>query len=106
MTDREELVLYLTCLCGQGGANGNNLVTTTASLGAQAVIGFTIEIGVNESLLWGQYFLEALLDNYSISYAMSIADDGVQNSGQYTRYTTTSQYRTVIGNISTNPYTS
>ena len=101
-----KLVLYLTCLCGQGGANGNNLVTTTASLGAQAVIGFTIEIGVNESLLWGQYFLEALLDNYSISYAMSIADDGVQNSGQYTRYTTTSQYRTVIGNISTNPYTS
>ena len=100
-----KLVLYLTCYCGQGGANGSNLVTTTAALGAQTVIGFTIAIDIEESLLWGQYFLEALLDNYSISYAMSIADTSLTDSG-YSYRTTASEYRTVIGNISTNPYTS
>ena len=97
-----KLVLYLTCYCGQGGANGSNLVTTTAALGAQTVIGFTIKIDIEESLLWGQYFLEALLDNYSISYAMSIADVALGDDSN----TTASEHRTVVGNISTNPYTS
>lgn len=90
-----ELVLFLSCSAGEGGTTANNLVTITASKGADVVIGFNVEILVDKSLRWGKYFLSYLLDSQTVEAAMLYADANITNLGHVGP-----NYRVIIGDIS------
>ena len=55
-----DLILYCCCLCGQGGATGNNLVVATYRKGAKNVIGFKVEINCSDANSWTDNFLNRL----------------------------------------------
>ncbi|MBQ9080209.1 MAG: Ig-like domain-containing protein [Clostridia bacterium] len=55
-----DLILYCCCLCGEGGATGDNLVVATYNEGAKNVIGFKIAIYCDQANEWVKDFLSRL----------------------------------------------
>ncbi len=55
-----ELILYMCCLTGEGGADDDNLVRATKYNGAQNIIGFNISIDCAKANLWIASFMEEL----------------------------------------------
>ncbi len=81
-----DLVLYCCCLCGQGGATGNNLVVATYRKGAKNVIGFKVEIDCSQANAWVNDFLSQLASRGQITYS-DISDILLDMRTTYTNQT-------------------
>lgn len=57
-----ELILYMCCLTGEGGASDDNLVSATNLNGAHNTIGFNISICCQKANLWIESFMKSLND--------------------------------------------
>ena len=86
-----KLVLYVACETGKGGSGANNLVNTTASKGAQIVIGFKDEIYCGECDEWTKAFFTALGNGETVGNAIEKAHRAVAEGG-YNQVGTTSCY--------------
>lgn len=55
-----ELVLYMCCLAGEGGAYADNIVRATYNNGAKNTIGFNVSIDCGSANLWIRQFMDRL----------------------------------------------
>ena len=81
---RLELVIYGACRTGEGGREGNNLLTATIAAGARTALGFENRVESGACNVWCEAFFEGFADYYSNSqmdyydvcgYADSVASD-------------------------------
>lgn len=75
-------------------------VTFTQTKGADAVLGFTIRVFVDETNLWTKEFMLALANGETLSSAMNTADYAVANDPELDVlpfYSTSSTYRYLQG---------
>jgi len=95
-----KFVYFGACLTGKGGSGANNLVNAVYNKGADAVLGFTISVYVDETNLWTKEFMLALANGATLSSAMNTADYAVANDPELDvlpYYSTSSTYRYLQG---------
>lgn len=98
--DNLKFVYFGACLTGKGGSGANNLVNAVYNKGADAVLGFTISVFVDETNLWTEEFMLALANGATLSSAMNTADFAVANDPELDvlpYYSTSSTYRYLQG---------
>lgn len=72
--DNLRFVYLGACETGKGGNGANNLVNTIYNKGADAVLGFTISVLVNETNMWTTVFMLALSEGATLEAAIYAAD--------------------------------
>lgn len=87
------------CYTGQGKTGAINLVNSIYNRGADAVLGFTVNVLVDETNQWSKDFMEFLSEGYSISTAMYFADIEVKRvfSNRYNNITVLTNNRYFVG---------
>ena len=81
-----KLVLYASCLTGQGRDTGMSLVNSTANRGVATVIGFETEVKAGEVDAWSIRFFEALSNGSTVSDACSAAYSAISTNPPLTYY--------------------
>ena len=97
--DHLKFVYFGACETGAGGSSETNLVNTVYNKGADAVLGFTINVYVSETNLWTKIFMIELSEGKTLSTAMNVADTEVRkdSSVKVPFYSTSSSYRYLEG---------
>ena len=75
-SDLDDLVFAFYCACstGKGGENANNLVNATYNKGVDVVLGFTVDVYVEEAYIWTEAFMAQIADGKSVGKAIEFAD--------------------------------
>ena len=95
-----KFVYFGACETGKGGSGANNLVNAVYNKGADAVLGFKINVFVDETNLWTEKFMVELANGATLSSAMSAADYAVRIDPDLVDlpyFSTSSEYRYLQG---------
>ncbi len=81
--DNLKFVYLGACETGKGKSAQNNLVNTIYSKGADAVLGFTVNVLVIETNMWTTEFMLALSEGATLRAAIAAADAYVYDNWEY-----------------------
>lgn len=95
--DDLKFVYFGACETGKGKGAEVNLVNTVYNKGADAVLGFTINVRVNETNEWTKAFMIALAEGKTIASALTEADKYLVNEQKIAQLTTGPENRYLLG---------
>lgn len=94
---KTELVLYMSCLTGEGGKHADNLVRATYENGAKNTIGFSVSITCGDANNWIKDFMKNLRNEVGSSGVITQnAISNVISSMYYTNYGSISGRRVIF----------
>ena len=104
--DGIEFAYLGACLTGYGRGTADNLVNSIHDKGADTVLGFTMNVYVDETNFWTEKFMQSLATGKTIEEAMNYADDAIKNDsvlGGRNIYTVGEASRYIVGSTSIAP---